>query len=161
MMSALVSTAPKDIDKTIQPALPARAKICGSVPGPRCENRYIEWAMTHILIGMFIIMVIEPNTLKMSRFAYLSEGVGHTASLTFIGIVAALRACALHLNGTWRYSYKVRAGTALASSVIWFVLTYSLYVSPGPLSLSVAVFVVLGLHELKSCGRAVTDEGLR
>ncbi len=144
------------IDTTIQP--PIVVPVLND-PGANCRNRLFEWVMTAALMGIAIVLIFVHDALEHSRFWILSFGFGHLGFLLFAGLAGGGRACALYWNGTWKYGYKVRAVGALAGAAVWLNMAVALAASGGPVSISIPVFLSLACGELRSCYRAVVDEG--
>lgn len=129
---------------------------------PYCTNRLFEWMTSLMMIGMAIVIAMNPQTVKVGGF-YLMADIGLTAPVlgVIFSIGGCLRGVSLVANGMWpKWGPIFRGICALLGASLWIQMALALIAWSGKngyVSVGVPVYLCLTLGELISLYRAATD----
>jgi hypothetical protein len=121
--------------------------------------RALEWGLSAMLVSCGAILFDQYDTLDAPIFSQLRAYGDDTFWGTVFLIVGLLRLLALYVNGSWMPSPWVRMITAMASAIIWGLITLGLFIQNNAYLL-LAVFPWFILADIYSVGRAASDARL-
>ncbi len=130
------------------------------------NGRLFEWMTSLMMLGMAIVIGLNPQTVKVGGF-YLLANIGLTAPMlgVLFTFISCARIAALVANGIWpTWGPRARAGCALMGAALWVQMMSALAAwssHNGYISIGVPVYLCLTLGELISCYRAATDVRIR
>jgi len=124
------------------------------------EKRLFELAMTTIMLGEAILLILSPGSLAASSFHFMSETMPLAACIVLFALFGIARIVALALNGHWLpYGAYVRAGGAVVGALMWGQMAAALLEwgqqTMKPVSPGIPVYVTLALFEIISMYRAL------
>lgn len=129
------------------------------VPTVYTPSRALEWHCALTAAAFALVLALPGSTFATGhmwdRFAaVMPEGCW----AAFMGTIAAIRICALLINGHWRRTPMLRMATACLGASVWGYVAMLMFV-PGDLGLQtgVGIYLVLCGSDIRSAWRAGRD----
>ena len=126
------------------------------------KARQFEWGMGLLLLVWAVNIAVVPAAFDQPTFGAIRSVASPLVWTVICCAIAALRLGALYINGTWRASPFIRAGTAALSGLFWTALALGLWASrlPNtgvPIYLGVASFDLYGAYQASKDARVAWD----
>lgn len=124
------------------------------------EKRLFELAMTVIMLGEALLLILSPASLAASSFHFMLETMSLTTCILLFSTLGVARIVALALNGHWLpYGAYVRAVGAVFGALMWGQMAAALLEwgahTMKPVSPGIPVYITLALFEIISMYRAL------
>ncbi|MCJ2035524.1 hypothetical protein MKK54_15045 [Methylobacterium sp. J-068] len=120
-------------------------------------TRIMKWQGAFLAAGFALALLLGPVFDTGGQWARFSEWATKREWGVVIGVVALIRIAALLINGHWRRTPALRAGTALLGAGLWAFVSVMFIVPDEPVTTGVFVYGVLAWGDLVSAWFAARD----
>ena len=126
------------------------------------QGRATEWLTSFVLLGFAFTLSLPGSTLSGASFRAFTEIGTDDATVAFpLAVLAAMRMCALFINGNWKRSPILRMIGAIIGSAVFAMLSMAFYwptlAYGAPVSTGVSAYFILAAFDALSAYRSGAD----